>query len=88
MDGWVHTAYAQQVNFGVGALDRLAELSGAWRPLAAQTDGQVGIVLVGDQHLGDVSLGGVAQRHPVVGQRPLEPRESGHVGIAPYSVAP
>jgi hypothetical protein len=41
---------------------------------------QLRIVLVGDQDLGDVALGAVSQRHPLVAERFVEVRKARHVG--------
>ena len=48
--------------------------------------GQLRIVLVGDQDLGDVALGGEAQLHAVAGQRFWESRKRGHASVADRSL--
>ena len=48
---------------------------------------QLGIVLVGDQDLGDVALGDRRSDHALVDQRLGRLWNRGHVGLRPYSVA-
>ena len=55
------------------------ELGAAGRPFLAHPQVELGIVLVGDQHLGDVALGREAECDRAVGEG-LELGEGRHVG--------
>src|ERR1700754_2113175 len=73
---------------GLGDLGPAAQLRPAGRPRHAQAPVQVGGVLVGDQDLGDVALGGEAEVDAVSGQRRGEVRERGHASVRDRSLVP